>query len=83
MQERWRQIGAVVVGRAARDHRGGVGDQLADDFDRLRRRGDDDARIRYVDYWRRLQRKFLSDAQLNRGPRATSRDRCAITTIRG
>ena len=33
--------GPALVGRAALDHRGGVGDQLADDFDRLRRRGDD------------------------------------------
>src|SRR5258706_11646982 len=40
------RIQPIVVGRAARDHRGGVGDQLADDLDRLRRRGDDDARIR-------------------------------------
>ena len=46
MQEGWRQIGPVVVRRAARDRGGRIGDQLADDLDRLRRRGDDDARIR-------------------------------------
>src|SRR6202011_4778974 len=46
MQKRRREVGPIVVCRAARDHRGGVGDQLADDFDRLRRRGDNDARIR-------------------------------------
>src|SRR5438309_2784742 len=46
LQKRRREVGPIVVCRAARDHRGGVGDQLADDFDRLRRRGDDDARIR-------------------------------------
>src|ERR1700739_4698411 len=45
LQKRRREAGPIVVCRAARDHRGGVGDQLADDFDRLRRRGDDDARI--------------------------------------
>src|ERR1700732_3349224 len=45
LQKRRREVGPVVVCRAARDHRGGVGEQLADDFDRLRRRGDDDARI--------------------------------------
>src|SRR5437588_12265439 len=44
-QKGWREIGPIVVCRAARDHRGGVGDQLADAFDRLRRRGSDDARI--------------------------------------
>src|SRR6202035_1752281 len=43
LQKRRREVGPIVVCRAARDHRGGVGDQLADDFDRLRRRGDDDA----------------------------------------
>ena len=46
LQKRRREVGPIVVCRAARDHRGGVGDQLADDFDWLRGRGDDDARIR-------------------------------------
>src|SRR5271155_4724641 len=35
LQKRRREVGPIVVCRAARDHRGGVGDQLADDFDRL------------------------------------------------
>jgi len=43
--KRWRQIGPVVVCRAARDDGRGIGDQVADDLDRLRRGSDDDARI--------------------------------------
>src|SRR5207302_7044024 len=35
LQKRRREVGPIVVCRAARDHRGGVADQLADDFDRL------------------------------------------------
>src|SRR5437588_7072903 len=45
LQKCRREVGPIVVCRAARDHRGGVGDQLADDFDRLGGGGDDDARV--------------------------------------
>src|SRR5205085_9541011 len=45
LQKRRREVGPIVVCRAARDHRGGVGDQLADDLDRLGGGGDDDARV--------------------------------------
>ena len=42
-EERVREVGAVLVARPAGDDRRGVGEQLADDLDRLRRGGDDDA----------------------------------------
>jgi len=42
-QEGRRQIGAVVVSRAARYERRRIRDQLADNLDRLGRCGDDDA----------------------------------------
>src|SRR5207248_5293757 len=45
LQKRRREVGPIVVCRAARNHRGGVGDQLADDFDRLGGGSDDDARV--------------------------------------
>src|SRR3954468_1823902 len=45
LQKRRREVGPIVVGRAARDHRSGVGDQLADDLDRLGGGCDNRARI--------------------------------------
>src|SRR5438045_7782769 len=45
LQKGRREVGPIVVCRAARDHRGGVGDQLADDLDRLGGGCDNRARI--------------------------------------
>ena len=45
LQKRRRQIGPIVVCRAARHDRRGVGEQLADDLNWLWRGGDDDARV--------------------------------------
>src|SRR5207248_546130 len=45
LQKRRREVGPIVVCRAARDHCGEVGDQLADDLDRLGGGCDNRARI--------------------------------------
>jgi len=44
-QKGCRQIEPIIVRRAARDDRRGIGDQFANDPDRLGRGRDDDARI--------------------------------------
>src|SRR6202035_3507207 len=45
-EERVGEVGTVLIARPSSDERRRVGEQLADDLDRLRRGGDDDARIR-------------------------------------